>query len=227
MQRLAQRTVGDTLTIIQRVRVRPDAVVQPRPLADSTLATLISPPSLTREGDTVRIAYHIAVWQAGTNELTLPGAVVVSAGGVVDTLPDGHVLLQVASVLPNGKPAASLAPKRPESVVPRGDRSPIPFVVLLGLVLIGALLGRWWQRRRGPRRPAVAPTPSPVVDGEQIERWIAAGEAQLALAHVEALLGARPDLAEWRERAAAARYSRESDAELAVLVREGWEARGA
>ncbi|MES2307186.1 MAG: hypothetical protein V4558_16925 [Gemmatimonadota bacterium] len=218
-----QHTVGDTLTIVQRVRVPSDAVVQPRAPADSALVTMLMPPSLTREGETVRIAYHVALWQAGTNELTLPGAVVVSSGGHVDTLPDSHVLLQVSSLLPVGKAVATVQPRGARTVLPRADRTALPFLVVPGIVLLILAGAWWWRRRRGPARAQgrpLAPTP---IDSERIARWLAAGEAQLALTHVEALLRDNPDLAEWRARAAAARYARGADAELAALVREGWE----
>lgn len=223
MQQSVRRTVGDTLTIVQRVRVGVDAVVQPRPPTDSTLVTLLSPPSLTREGESVRIAYHVALWQSGTNELTLPGPVVVSAGGLVDTLPDAHVLLQVASLLPVGKALASLTPKAARPVMPRGDRTLLPAVLLLGVLVVILSLVGWWRRRQGPERALPRP-PSPApIDGGRIERWLAAGEAQLALRHVEALLRGHPELDAWRTRAAAARFARGADAELAALVREGWE----
>ncbi len=222
-QQPVRRTVGDTLTIVQRVRTVPGAVVQPRLLTDSSLVSLLSPPSLTREGDSIRIAYHVAVWQAGTNELTLPGAVVVSPGGVVDTLPDTHVLLRVATVLPSGKAVTSLAPRPARTVIPRGDRSLLPFVVLLALLVIAVAVAAWWLRRRGPERLLPRPLSPPPLDAERLTRWLAAGEAQLALAHVESLLRERPELADWRARADEARYARGSDAALAALVREGWE----
>lgn len=223
MQGQGQRTVGDTLTIVHRVRVASDVVVQPRVPTDSSLVTLLSAPSFTREGDTVRIAYHVALWQAGTNELTLPGPVIVSAEGVVDTLPDFHVLLQVASLLPAGKATATVDPKAARPVLPRGDRTALPFLVLLGVLAILVALAWWWRRRRGPERVLPRPPQVAPVDRERMARWLDAGEAQLALTHVEALLRDRPDLDDWRQRAAAARFARGADAELAALVHEGWE----
>ena len=53
---------------------------------DSTTATLTAPPVLTREGDSVRVAYTVAVWVAGHNDLVLPGAIIVEPSGRVDTL---------------------------------------------------------------------------------------------------------------------------------------------
>lgn len=222
-QEPVRRTVGDTFTVVQRVRTVPGAVVQPRTLTDSSLVTLMSPPTLTREGGDVTIAYHVAVWQAGTNELVLPGPVVVTPDGVVDTMPDGHVLLQVASLLPAGKALTAIAPKAARPVVPRGDRTVIPFFVLLGILVATLAVVRWWFRRRGPAPLTPAPLPVTPIDAEQLERWLAAGEAQLALRHIDALVGDRPEMAEWSARSAASRYAVGADATLAALAREGWE----
>jgi hypothetical protein len=222
MQEPARRTVGDTLTIIQHVRTVPGAVVQPRMLIDSSLVTLLSPPSMTRDGANVRIAYRVAVWQPGSNDLILPGPVVVTPDGRVDTIADYHVQLQVATVLPSGKVATTIAPKGARPVIPRGDRTVIPFLLLLGLLAGAIALARWWLRRRGPEPVPPSVLPAAPLDAEKLERWLAAGEAHLALRHVEALLRDRPELAEWRARAAAARYAAGGDAELAALVREGW-----
>ena len=105
-------TVGDTTTIVQRVAVPAGALVQPQAPTDTTLATLLGPPSVTREGDSVRIAYRVTVWAPGQNTLTIPGAVVVRLDGQIDTLPDARVPLNIASVLPTGRPAAQVAPKQ-------------------------------------------------------------------------------------------------------------------
>lgn len=223
MQQVVRRTVGDTLTIVQRVRTVPGAVIQPRSLTDTSMVSLLSPPSMTRDGDSIRITYRIAVWQPGVNELTLPGPVVVTPRGLVDTLPDAHVLLQVASLLPSGKAVAAIAPKAARPVVPRGDRTLLPFAALLVILGSAVALTHWRLRRRGPARVFPTPAPPPPLDTERLERWLAAGEAPLALMHIEALVRDRPEFAEWRARSAAARYARGAEAELAVLVREGWE----
>ncbi|MES1259158.1 MAG: hypothetical protein ABUL71_01090, partial [Gemmatimonadota bacterium] len=156
-------TVGDTVTIVRYVVARPGAVIDARPPADTSIATLIAPPVISREGDSVRIAYTVAVWAAGRSDLVLPGAVVVDLRGHVDTLADSHVPLDVASTLPAAKPAASLAPQAARPWLNRTDRSLQPFVVLpiLALLCVGGLA--WWWRRRGPApaplaaRPAVPP----------------------------------------------------------------------
>lgn len=225
-QQLPVRTVGDTVTIVQPIGTTPGSVVQPRPLLDTSLVTLLAPPTVIRNGDAVSISYRVAVWQAGSNELTLPGAVVVTPTGRVDTLPDSHVLLRVATLLPEGKAAKTLAPRDARPVVPRGDRTLLPLAVLGTILLVLIGFGWRWWRTRGPAYRAPEPHRAPGLDAARIERWLAAGEPQLALAHVEAIARHRPELAEWCARADAVRYAQGADAELAVLVREGWERLG-
>ncbi|MES2123753.1 MAG: hypothetical protein V4503_03600 [Gemmatimonadota bacterium] len=222
-QQQAVRTVGDTLTIVQPIRTAPGSVIQPRALLDTSLVTMLAPPTVVRNGEAVSIAYRVAVWQAGANELTLPGAVVVTPTGQVDTLPDSHVLLRVTSVLPDGKEAKTLAPRDARPVVPRGDRTLLP-LTLFGILLLIIVGSGWrWWRKRGPAYQPPEPMQAPGLDPARIERWLAAGEPQLALAHVEAIARRRPELAEWCERADAVRYAPGADAEVELLVREGWE----
>lgn len=213
-------TVGDTVTLVQRVSVPAGAVVQPRALVDSSLVTPIAPPFVQREGNVTRIAYRVAVWAPGNNDLVLPGAVMVTAEGRVDTLPDAHVALSVATLLPAGVAPATVAPKPAGAWIPRGDRSWLPFVVLLGLAIVAAGVVWWWWRRRGrPVPPRPAPR-MPIPDVARLERWVAQGEAQLALAHIETIMRDDPRFDEWRARAAELRFAPVADDRVAALVRE-------
>ena len=215
-------TVGDTLTVIHRVAVPPGALVQPRGPTDSTLATLVGTPELVREGDSVRIAYTIAVWSPGRHRLTIPGAVVVEGNGRIDTLPDATVTLQVASVLPERVSAESIVPRDARPWVARSDVSLLPFVVLLvpvALLVAGATL--WW-RRRGPVVAEVGP---PAVDpgahAARLDAWLAAGEVALVVDHLAALLP-RDDVTEpWRARMRRDRFDPDARDELGTLAREG------
>jgi hypothetical protein len=216
--------VGDTLTVVQRVAVPAGALVQPRMPDDSLVATLVGVPSVQREGDSVRIAYTIAVWSPGRNELRLPGALVLAPDGRVDTLPDARVLLEVASVLPVGEPVESVAARNARPWVPRADRSALPLLVLLLPLLLGLGVAAWWWRRRGPVLPRPVPDHPPPEDQlARVARWVDADEVALAVDHLAPLLPDGPDTTSWRERVAEVRFAPGMDGTLADLAREGLE----
>jgi hypothetical protein len=217
-------TVGDTVTIVRRFAARPGVVVDARPPLDSAIATLVSPPVLTREGDSVEVAYTIAVWTAGHNDLVLPGAVLIDPKGHIDTLPDAHVLLDVATVLPATQSVNKIPPRAVRSWLPHADRSLQPFGVLLPIALALVVLLQWRWRRRGPPAmewPAAAPTTIGLTDA-RVGAWLAAGEARLVLEHLDALARERADLDDWRARVAIARFGPGNDAAAAALVAEAW-----
>jgi hypothetical protein len=214
-------TVGDTLTIVHRVLAPAGAVIEARAPIDSSIATLIAPPALTREGDSVRITYTIAVWNAGHNDVVFPGAILVDQRGRVDTLADAHVSVDVASVLPV-KPAGTIAPHPARPWLVRGDLSLLPFVVLLPLALALAGALHWWWRRRGPVPGHLAGVPANVtLTDARIAAWIAGGESRLALEHLDASLRDQPGSAEWRARVALVRFTHGNDSIIDELVREG------
>ncbi len=215
-------TVGDTITIVRRIAAPADAVIDARPPLDSSVATLALPPVLSREGDSVRIAYTLAVWSAGHNDLVLPGAIIVDLTGRVDTLPDTHVALDVASVLPAGQTAATVVPKHARPWIPQAAVSVLPFIVLVPLALLIAVALQWWWRRPGVKPPATVPTLVPLLTDTRVEAWIAAGEARLVLDHVTWLARGRADMADWRTQADAVRFTAGTDAELVALARDGF-----
>lgn len=216
-------TVGDTVTIVRWIAAPAGAVIEARPPTDSATATLTMPPVLTREGDSVRVAYTVAVWGAGHNDLVLPGAIIVEPSGRVDTLADSHVALNVASVLPVARSAAVIAPKTAQPWLPRSYRSELPFAVLLPAAILGVVLLQWWWRRLGPAPAAVAAalTPVPLTDA-RVAAWVSAGEARLALDHIDWMVRDKPDFADWRQRAAAVRFAPGGEPVVADLVREAW-----
>lgn len=220
-QRPVRLTVGDTTTIVQRVLVPRGALVQPRTPTDSSLATLLGPPHVTREGDAVRIAFTVSLWAPGENTLVIPGAIVVRLDGRIDTLPDARVLLTVASVLPVGQRVGSVSPRQARPWVPRADRTLLPWAICL-LLLLGVTALAWWRwRRRGPL-PAALPAPTvPPFDHARVAAWVANGEARLALLHLEVALQDAPAAAAWSLRVAEVRYAPAAAEELAALSREG------
>lgn len=217
-------TVGDTMTVVQRVAAPPGALVQPRLPDDSLVATVLGVPSVQREGDSVRIAYTVAVWSPGRHELRLPGALILAPDGQVDTLPDARVLLEVASVLPQGEPVESLAPRNARPWVPRAERSVVPFAVLLVPLLVAVLVAMWWWRRRGPVQPRMAPASvAPAAQLARIARWVEADEVALAVDHLAPLLPPGDETEAWRARVEEVRFAAGMDGTLADLAREGLE----
>lgn len=221
MRQQQRLTVGDTTTIVHRVQVPPGALVQPRGLADTSLATLLGPPNVTREGDSVRIAYAVTIWAPGKNTLVIPGAVVARLDGRIDTLPDARLALDVASVLPTGTPASRVPPKQARPWVSRADQSWLPWGVAAVIVAVVAGI-LWWQwRRRGPLPPARLRPSSPPPDPAQLERWIAGGEGHLAVMHLDAALVGVARATAWRERVEVLRFAPTESGDLVELAREG------
>lgn len=215
-------TVGDTLTVVHRVSAPYGALVQPREPTDSLVATLVGVPRVEREGDSVRIAYTIAVWSPGEHQLTIPGALVIIPGGTVDTLPDATVQLRVRSVLPADAKPDTLTPQQARPWIPRTERTVTPFLVLLVpfLVLLG--VWAWWWRRRGPTE-AVAAVP-PISRAERLERlrrWLDAGEVTLVIDHLGQWVPGTDEGMAWREAVAAVRFAGTAEARLRTLADEG------
>jgi hypothetical protein len=214
-------TVGDTVNVVQRIAAPPGALVQPRSPTDSSLATLLGPPEVSREGDSVRIGYTLSVWAAGRSELVLPGAVVIRPDGRVDTMPDARVLLDVASVLPAGARPEAVTPQAARPWVPRADRTLLPALILLPIVCVFLALGAWAWRRRGPIPPPIAPPEGARVPAERLAAWLTAGEAGLVVDHLMPRLAGRAEADVWREAVAAVRFTAGGEAALADLARDG------
>lgn len=221
MVQQARHTVGDTFTVVHRVAVAPGSVVQPRPPVDSSIATLMGAATVSREGDSVRIAYTVAVWAPGRNELVLPGAIVVGVDGRIDTLPDARILLDIASVLPDGQPIATVAPRAARPWVERNERSFLPLMVLLPIAAVLVIALQWQRRRRGPVPPPRPPTTAPPTDTIRLVAWLDAGEVRIVADHLEHALTPVPAAAAWRERLAAVRFAPDEGAGLGALCREG------
>jgi len=215
-------TVGDTVAVVQRIAVAPGTLVEARAPTDTNLATLMGPPVVTREGDSVRIGYTLSVWAPGRNQLTIPGAITIAPDGTVDTLPNATVTLDVASVLPAGAVAESLTPQAARPWIERSESSGWPFLVILVPLLVVIAIASWWWRRRGKARPEQARgTHAADTHSERIERWIGAGETSLAIDHLLTLLPDDDDSAAWREEVRTIRYDPARASRLTELVREG------
>ncbi len=214
-------TVGDTLTVVHRVSVPYGALVQPRELTDTLLATLVGVPRVEREGDSVRIAYTIAVWSPGEHQLTIPGALVIIPGGTVDTLPDATVQLTVGSVLPVGATPDTLTPQQARPWIPRAERTPAPFLIFVPLLVLFGVAA-WWWRRRGPSETAVAVPPETRAEKlTRLARWLEAGEVTLVIDHLGQLVPGPDDGMAWREAVAEVRFAGTAESRLRALADEG------
>lgn len=220
-QQGAPHSVGDTFTIVHRVAVPPGSVVQAGTDLDSTLVTLLGSPNVRREGDSVRIAYSIAVWAPGTNELLIPGAITVGADGRIDTLPDARIMLEVGSVLPPGQADSLVMPKAARPWVPRGDKSWLPFLLLLPVAAGLLAAAWWWRRRRGPVPAAPTAVSVPVIGLDRLRRWQKAGASDLVLEHLVHALADAPRATEWHQQIQAVRFAPGHEAERDELIAQG------
>jgi hypothetical protein len=220
-QQAPRYTVGDTTTIVHRVSVPQGALVQPRGPADTTIATLLGRPRVSREGDSVRIAYTVTLWAPGPQTLVLPGAIVARLDGTIDTLPDARVAVQVGSLLPTDRPAAQVAPRQARPWIPRADRTLLPWGVAAIMLVLVALVGWWHWRRRGPTPDPVAAPVAPPTDLARLRRWVALGEIRLVVQHLEPLLATHPDAGRWQEQVAAIRFAPTEGERLHALAEEG------
>lgn len=220
--RPARPTVGDTLTVVHRAAVPIGTLVQPRGPSDSTLATLIGPPVVSREGDSVRIAYTLAVWAPGRHNLVIPGAVTVAGNGTVDTLPDATVSFEVASLLPPRVAVESVTPQAAQPWVERTEASGWPFLVLLVPVLLLLAAIAWLWRRRGTVGASPAATViDPAAIRVRLDHWRASGEPMLVIDHLLAQLPETAATEAWRAKVDAIRFDPAAGSQLDGLATEG------
>ncbi|MEO7986088.1 MAG: hypothetical protein ABI766_06110 [Gemmatimonadales bacterium] len=181
-------TVGDTLWLTRTVAVPAGRTLRAADWHPDDPIELLGPPRITARGDSADITYPVVIWRPGAVVAEVPGPVLLSAGGAVDSLPPQRIALRIASVLPAVPADSALAPQPRAGFVARGTRSVIPLLIALGLA--GVLLAplHWWWRRRGP----VVPTGGlPAARLEPpVDRWADAGESRAVAATATARLRA-------------------------------------
>lgn len=186
-------TVGDTIWVARTVAVPPGATLRPADWDPADPVERLGPPRVTPHGDSADIAYPIVVWRAGPITLDVPGPLLLTEGGRIDSVPPRPMDLRIASVLPP-VPPESLAPQPRADFVPRTSLSVLPLLLLLALAaLLLAPLHWWWRRRGKPRpRPALALLGEA---GPPLDRWADAGEtravASVAAQRLRSLIAAR------------------------------------
>jgi hypothetical protein len=187
-------TVGDTIWVARTVALPPGTTLRPADWDPPDPIQRLGPPRVTPHGDSADVAYPIVIWRAGQLTVDVPGPLLLTDGGRIDSVPPRPLDLHVASVLPAFTPPDSLAPQPRADFVPRTSLTALPLLVLLvaAAVLLAPL--HWWWRRRGTPRPRPALTLLGEV-GPPLDRWSDAGEtravASVATRRLRAHIAAR------------------------------------
>src|SRR5262249_6062632 len=172
---------GTTLWVARTVPVPPGTPLRPADWDPPDPIQRLGAPRLTPHGDSTDVAYPIVIWRAGPITVDVPGPLLLTEGGRIDSVPPRPQELTIASVLPPATPPESLAPQPRADFVPRSSVTPLPLLILvLVAVLLLAPLHWWWRRRGTPRpRPALtllSEVPPP------LDRWSDAGESRAVAA---------------------------------------------
>ena len=178
----AEPTVGDTIWVTRTVELPPGRSLRAAEWEVADPIELLGPPRITLKGGSAEVSYPIAIWRAGFHTVSVPGPLLLSSDGGVDSLRAEVVTLHVASVLPSAATDTSLRPQPRADFVPRPATTPFP--LLLFLILAIALLApiHWWWRRRG--HPAGKRTAAEAGGSAKppLERWADAGESRAVAA---------------------------------------------
>ncbi len=182
-----QPTVGDTIWALRRVTVPAGRSVRAAPWELTGDVELLGRPRIVTSGTTAEVGYPLVAWTPGRHTVSVPGPLVLSADGSVDSLPAADTTFIVSSVLPTSAADTSLRPQPQAGIVHRRTVTWGPAIALAGLALILLAPLHWWWRRRG--RPA--PPPDVVaVPPLPLARWAEAGESRTVLGAVAARLRA-------------------------------------
>jgi hypothetical protein len=188
-------TVGDTIWVTRTVDLPPGRSLRAADWEVADPVELLGPPHIALRGGSADVSYPITVWRAGFHTVSVPGPLLLSSDGDVDSLRAEVVTLHVASVLPRAATDTSLRPQPRADFVPRPATTPIPLILFLIVALVLLAPIHWWWRRRG--RPAVKPGAAEMGGPAKppLERWADAGEsravAAAAASRLRAALAAR------------------------------------
>ncbi|MEP6572451.1 MAG: hypothetical protein ABJD11_07130 [Gemmatimonadota bacterium] len=172
-------TVGDTIWLTRRIRIASGQNVRAGVWAPSGAVELLGRAEVTRNGNEVAIRYPAVAWEPGEHALDVPGPVVLSADGHVDSLPPEHITIRVGSVLPPA-PAESVISAQPQAgVVRMREVSARPLLILWTLAGILVLPIALLRRRRGPKTPVRPDHPDLA---PPVESWAHSGETRAVTA---------------------------------------------
>lgn len=218
--------VGDTVWVEREVRAPAGSLLRPLPWAPGEVASLLGPPEVVVQPGGWLLRYPLVFWRAGTHRVVVPGPLVIRADGGTDSLPSRAAEIEIASLLPEGR-VDTLPPEPPAELLPAGERSMLPVLVLL-LLSAGILAPvHWAWRRRGRLARPTGTTPGSVLLPEPLlARWAELGEWRVAADGWIARLETRPGNPETDALVAALRAARFESEDTAALARLCVEASG-
>jgi len=172
--------VGDTVWIDREVRAPAGSLLRPLPWDPGQVASLLGAPVVEVRTDGWVLRYPLVFWEPGRHRLQVPGPLVIREDGRTDSLPARAVEVEIASLVPSAAGADTVPPRPPAEILPVGERSIQPLVVLL--LLASMVLGplQWWWRRRGRVAPATPIAARQVLPSpETLATWAGLGEWRL------------------------------------------------
>jgi hypothetical protein len=188
-------TVGDTIWVTRTVELPAGRSLRPADWQVADPIELLGPPRISLRDGSAVVSYPVAVWRAGYHTLQVPGPLLLSPDGGVDSLRAETVTVRVASVLPRSATDTSLRPQPRADFVARPVTTPLPLIILLmaAMALLAPIHWGWRRRGRPVRKPLAAHMGGPAKP--PLERWADAGEcravAAAATSRLRAALAAR------------------------------------
>lgn len=170
--------VGDTVWVTRTVSLPPGTVARAPEWTPPGDVELLAPGTALMHDGVVDLRFPVVVWAPGSHVVDVPGPLILSAGGAVDSVGPAPITVTVLSVLPDSAHRDSLQARPPAAVLPPFETDPRPLVLLLGVAVLLALGILLLGRRRPASGSDAMPDPPPAEP--PVERWAAAGEDRAA-----------------------------------------------
>ena len=170
--------VGDTVWVTRTVSLPPGAAARVPDWTPPGDVELLAPGTALAHDGVVDLRFPVVVWTAGAHVIDVPGPLILSPDGAVDTAGPAPFTVNIASVLPDSIHRDSVAARPPEPVLPPFETDPRALVFLLGIAVLLALGIVLIRRRRSRAAPVDAPDILPAEP--PVERWAALGEDRAA-----------------------------------------------